>query len=310
MNTLFKRVLAVAIGILTLGMSAAYSQSVKDIERESLSAFTGIKLGGDFVLDLRYGTQYQAKVSTEELLAEYIQFDVSGGVLTVSMDERKVPAEVKRLFRGKNNAATFKLIVTMPQALRTLSLEDKAVLATVSELVVSPEGLDISLKENARIASFNITADRVNVKMERKAEAVLEVTADSLAVDMSGSASLDLTQHVSKVGYTLSYNANLVSGGETESMVLNAKGTSKAILNGRAPVVSYKVTNASNVNAVNLSTEEAHVEMSGLCTLTEAATQDIYINIGAGANLIFRNEPVIHILSVKNASITPYDKRK
>ena len=56
MNTLFKRVLAVAIGILTLGMSAAYSQSVKDIERESLSAFTGIKLGGDFVLDLRYGT--------------------------------------------------------------------------------------------------------------------------------------------------------------------------------------------------------------------------------------------------------------
>ena len=310
MNTLFKRVLAVAIGILALGATAAYSQSLKEIDQPSLSAFTGIKLGGDFVLDLRYGTQYQAKVSTEELLAEYIQFDVSGGVLTVSMDERKVPAEVKRLFRGKNNAATFKLVITMPQVLRSLSREDKAVLASVNELVVSPEGLDISLKENARIASFNITADRVNIKMERKAEATLEVTADSLSVDMAGSSSLELTQHVSKVGYALSYNANLVAGGETETLSLNAKGTSKAILNGRAPVTSYKVTNASNVNAVNLSSEEARVEMNGLCSLTEAATQDLYISIGSGANLIFRNEPVIHILSVKNASVTPYDKRK
>ena len=308
MRPLVYKILAVAIGILSLGYSAAFAQSPRDIEKNNLSVFTGITLGGEFTLEVKYGSQYAAKLTTEEMLADYVQFAVSDGKLSVSVDERKVPAEVKRLFRGKN-AATYRLIVTMPEGLRSVNLSDKAIFLSADDRVFHPEGVEIIAKENAKINTLKFTSDRVSVKMERKAEATLEVTCDSLDVDMSGSTNLTLTQHAEKVGYALAFNANLVVSGETESLSLSAKGTSKAILNGTAPVASFKVTNASNVNAVNLEVEEARVEMNGLCTLTQAATQDLYVNIGSGSTLVFKNEPTFHILNVKSASLTHYDKK-
>ena len=309
MKRLVYKILTVAIGILALGCSAALAQSLRDIDKQNLSAFNGITLGGDFTLEIRYGAQYSAKVTTEEMLADYVQVSVSSGKLEVTVDERKIPAEVKRLFRGKN-APTYRLVVTMPEGLRTLSLVDKAVLLSAEDRIVSPDGLDISMKENARIANFKFAADLVSIKMERKAEATLDVTCDSLTVDMSGSTSLTLDQQAGKVGYSLAFNANLVASGEASSLSISSKGTSKAILNGKAPIASFKVTNASNVNAVNLEVEEARVEMSGLCTLTEAATNDLFVNISSGSNLVFKNEPLIHLLNVKSASITPYDKKR
>ena len=309
MRPLVYKILAVVTGIFALGYSAAFAQSPRDIEKNNLSVFTGITLGGEFTLEVKYGSQYAAKLTTEEMLADYVQFSVSDGKLSVSVDERKVPAEVKRLFRGKN-AATYRLIVTMPEGLRTVNLSDKAIFLSSDDRVFHPENVEINVKENAKIGTLKFASDRVSVKMERKAEATLEVTCDSLDVDMSGSTNLTLIQHAEKVGYALAFNSNLVVSGETESLSLSAKGTSKAILNGTAPVASFKVTNASNVNAVNLEVEEARVEMNGLCTLTQAATQDLYVNIGSGSTLVFKNEPTFHILNVKSASLTPYDKKK
>jgi Protein of unknown function (DUF2807). len=309
MRPLVYKILAVSIGIFALGYSAAFAQSPRDIEKNNLSVFTGITLGGDFTLEVNYGSQYAAKLTTEEMLADYVQFSVSDGKLSVSVDERKVPAEVKRLFRGKN-AATYRLIVTMPEGLRAVNLSDKAIFLSADDRVFHPESVELNVKENAKIGTLKFTSDRVSVKMERKAEATLEVTCDSLDVDMSGSTNLTLIQHAEKVGYALAFNSNLVVSGETESLSLSAKGTSKAILNGTAPVASFKVTNASNVNAVNLEVEEARVEMNGLCTLTQAATQDLFVNIGSGSTLVFKNEPTFHILNVKSASLTPYDKKK
>lgn len=309
MKGLAYKILTLVIGIVALGGPVCSAQALRDVEKNNLSVFTGISLGGDFTLEVRYGAQYAARLTTEEMLADYVQFGVSGGQLSVTLDERKVPAEVKRLFRGKN-AATYRLIVTMPEGLRSLSLSDKAALLSVDDRIVHPEGIDISMKDNSRISTLICRTDRVNVKMERKSEANLEVTCDSLSVDMSGSSNLTLTQHAEKVGYTLAFNSNLVVNGETEHLSLSAKGTSKAILNGKAPVASFKVTNASNINAVNLEVEEARVEMSGLCTLTQAATRDLFVNLGSGSTLVFKNEPVFHILNIKSASLTPYDKKK
>jgi len=310
MKQLVFRILAIVIGMTALGCSIAGAQSLKEIEKDELAAFSAITLGGDFTLELHDGDEYAAKVTTEEMLAEYIRFTVADGTLTVTLDERNVPAEVKRLFRGKN-AATYRLEVTMPAALKRLTLNDKAILLTADDDVVSAEGLDIVMKDNARIAGFGISTGRVSFRMERKAEATVEVRCDSLDVQMSGSSSLTLKQEVRRAGYVLSYNASLVVDGEaSERMGVQTKGTAKAILNGRAPVVDYKVTNASNVNAVNLECEEAHAEMSGLCTLTQAAGRDLFVNIGSGATLVFLNEPSFHILGIKNASVTPYDKKK
>ncbi|MCR4860370.1 MAG: DUF2807 domain-containing protein [Bacteroidales bacterium] len=302
--------LALVIGTLTLGGPTAYSQTVRETVKDELSAFRNITLGGDFELELRYGKQYQARVEAEELLADYVLFSVSDGTLGVTLDERKVPTEVKRLFRGRNaTTPTFRVTVTMPESLSGLKLEDRATLVSADELVANPEGIDITVADNAVIKAFTVNSSRVGVKLERKAEAQMNVTCDSLDVQMAGTSSLTLTQHAAKSSYALSYNANLVSDGDAKALEITTKGASKAILNGIAGKVSYEMLNASNVNAVNLMADEARVEMSGMCSLTQAASEHLYVELSGGATLSFLNDPAVHVVRIKGSTMQPYDKK-
>ena len=92
MKGLAYKILTLVIGIVALGGPVCSAQALRDVEKNNLSVFTGISLGGDFTLEVRYGAQYSARLTTEEMLADYVQFGVSGGQLSVTLDERKVPA--------------------------------------------------------------------------------------------------------------------------------------------------------------------------------------------------------------------------
>ena len=310
MKRLIYSLLTISVCIFALGCPAASSQTVRETVKDELPAFRKIILGGDFQLELRYGKQYRAAVEAEELLADYVLFSVAENTLSVSLDERKIPTEVKRMFRGRNaTTPTFRVTVTMPESLSALRLEDRASLVSAEDLVADPDGIEISVVDNAVVKAFTFSASRVSVTMERKGEATMDVRCDSLDVQMSGNSRLTVTQHAGKASYALAFNANLQAGGEAERLFVNGKAASKAILNGRAATVSYKLINAANVNAVNLAAEEARVEMSGLCALTEAATGDLYVDLSSGASLTFLNDPRIHIVRVKGASFLPYDTK-
>ena len=90
-------------------------------------------------------------------------------------------------------------------------------------------------------------------------------------------------------------------------MDFSAKGSSKSILNGVVPAVSYQVSGMANVNAVALEAERAQVVMSGLCTLVQSASEELTVDLGTGASLSFQNQPAIRVVQIKNASMLPYE---
>ncbi|MBQ9659756.1 MAG: DUF2807 domain-containing protein [Bacteroidales bacterium] len=261
-------------------------------------------------MEIRYGKQYSARMGVEELFAEYVQFNVVDSTLTVSMDERRVPMEVKRLFRGKDAATpAFRLTVTMPETLRSLQLDERAELVQADDLVVDPSGIELRVTDNARVSAFQLDTRRVSLNMDKRAGAALTVRCDSLYAQVAGNASLKV-EHRSRVSEAeVAGAANLVVSGETQRLLLSAKGNSKSILNGSAPMVRYKLSGAANVNAVNLEAEVARAEQSGLTNLTQAAARDLYVDLSTGSTLVFLNDPAIHVLSVKNATILPYDRK-
>ncbi|MCR4823886.1 MAG: DUF2807 domain-containing protein [Bacteroidales bacterium] len=258
-------------------------------------------------MEIRYGKQFQARLDVEELFAEYVRFNVADSTLTVEMDERKIPMDVKKMFRGKDGAPAFRIIVTMPEYLRTLRLQDRAVLLGADDLVVAASGLDITVTDNARIASFSLGASRVYVGLDRKAEANMKISSDSLSVRLGGSASLTLEQHALSSAIDVSGTASLLLKGSAKSMDINAKGSSKSILNGVVPQLRYQVSGMANVNAVNLESEKARVTMSGLCTLVQAASDELEVDLSSGSTLSFLHSPAIRVLQVKNASMHPYE---
>lgn len=303
--------LLILTGMLCFGMSALRAQSVRETTRSELPAFSRIVLGGDFNMEIRYGKQYQARLGVEELFAEYVRFRVEDSTLTVFMDERRVPVEIKRLFRGKDSASpSFRLVVTMPETLRSLELTDRAVLLEADDLVVaSSSALELRATDNARIAGFAPGASRIRIDLDKRAAADLHANCDSLRVRLAGNASLTLEQHVLVSDIEISGGAELVLTGEAQRMDVQAKGFSKSILNGTAADVRYRLSGSTNVNAVNLETRIARSEQNGLCTLTQSASGDLYVDLAAGSTLVYLNDPAIHVLGVKNATLIPYDRK-
>lgn len=261
-------------------------------------------------MDIRYGKQYAATLGVENLLADYVLFSVMDSTLTVSLDERRVPAEVRKLYRGKDAATpTLNLVVSMPETLRLLRLEDRSVLLSADDLVVDPDGLRVEVTDQARVASFAFGSGCVDLNLDRKGSVKMNVTCDSLHVRQAGNSNLELTYHTQVCAFELNGSCSLAVAGETELMKLDSKGFSKSILNGKAPVVRYKLANSSQVNATMLEAGQAFVEMAGLGTLTQAASESLTVDLSGGATVYFLNDPAIHVLYLKNASLIPYDRK-
>lgn len=310
MKSLRNSVLHVIILLLSIVSFPLFGQSVRETVRDELPAFSRITLGGDFSMDIRYGKQYAATLGVENLLADYVLFSVMDSTLTVSLDERRVPAEVRKLYRGKDAATpTLNLVVTMPETLRLLRLEDRSVLLSADDLVVDPDGLRVEVTDQARVASFAFGSGCVDLNLDRKGSVKMNVTCDSLHVRQAGNSNLELTYHTQVCAFELNGSCSLAVAGETELMKLDSKGFSKSILNGKAPVVRYKLANSSQVNATMLEAGQAFVEMAGLGTLTQAASESLTVDLSGGATVYFLNDPAIHVLYLKNASLIPYDRK-
>lgn len=310
MKSLRNSALHVIILLLSIVSFPLFGQSVRETVRDELPAFSRITLGGDFSMDIRYGKQYAATLGVENLLADYVLFSVMDSTLTVSLDERRVPAEVRKLYRGKDaTTPTLNLVVTMPETLRLLRLEDRSVLLSADDLVVDPGGLRVEVTDQARVASFAFGSGCVDLNLDRKGSVKMNVTCDSLHVRQAGNSNLELTYHTQVCAFELNGSCTLAVAGETELMKLDSKGFSKSILNGKAPVVRYKLANSSQVNATMLEAGQAFVEMAGLGTLTQAASESLTVDLSGGATVYFLNDPAIHVLYLKNASLIPYDRK-
>ena len=293
---------------VSLVCAPLFGQSVRETVHEDLPAFHSIELGGDFALDIEYGKQYRMRLSVEELFADYVMFSALDSTLAVTLDERRVPTEVRRLFRGKE-APVFRVSVTMPETLRSLELDGRSVLLSADDLVVDPDSFELRVTDNARVASLAFGSGRVALTLDKKADVDMSVTCDSLSVSLAGTADLDLTHHTQVSAFETSGSSTLAVKGETGLLKLNSRGFSKSILNGEAPVVRYKLANSSQVNATLLEAKRAFVGMSGLGSLTQAASEELSVDLSAGATVYFLNDPAIRVIYLKNASLIPYDRK-
>ena len=293
---------------VSLVCAPLFGQSVRETVHEDLPAFHSIELGGDFALDIEYGKQYRMRLSVEELFADYVMFSALDSTLAVTLDERRVPTEVRRLFRGKE-APVFRVSVTMPETLRSLELDGRSVLLSADDLVVDPDSFELRVTDNARVASLAFGSGRVALTLDKKADVDMSVTCDSLSVSLAGTVDLDMTHHTQVSAFETSGSSTLAVKGETGLLKLNSRGFSKSILNGEAPVVRYKLANSSQVNATLLEAKRAFVEMSGLGSLTQAASEELSVDLSAGATVYFLNDPAIRVIYLKNASLIPYDRK-
>ena len=302
MNRLIYKFLIIFIGIYTLGYVPVRAQE--------MPAFNRISLGGDFALDLRYGKQFRVQMDVEELFSDYVLLAVEDSVLNISVDERRVPGDIRRLYRGRDAVQpVFRVSVTMPEVLSYLRLSGRSILASADDLVFDPDEFALRATDNATTASFFVRSGRVSLDMDKKSDVTMRSDSDTLFVRMAGNSNLNLERKTETTVINTVANVSLQMEGETEEMEVHMKGTSKAILNGVAGRTSFDLLNSANVNAISLDCREAWAVMNGICTLSLSVREDLYVDLNHGASLYFLDEPDVHVQYIKNSSLMPYSRK-
>ncbi len=268
-------------------------------------------MGGSFVVSLVEGDSYGVSMDVSEEFSEFMAADIVDSVLVLSVDEKKDLSEIWKQFRGRNAPSpVFRAVVTTPRVLKTLSLGGNAVLDSLGN-VLDSAAVSLSIKDNATATGLSVHSSSVSLTLSKKARADMSVVCDTARVTVSGSSDLRLGCSASSLAeLDLGSNASLVFVGECGRISVVSNGTSKAILNGSAPYALYRIGGSSSVNALNLKVKDANIDMSGICSLKQAASDWLFVSIRNGASLTYDGDPQFKIAGVRNASIMRYREEK
>ena len=290
-----------AAGILSLTQAAAQTTQ----KQQTFESFSGINISGDFQVTLTPGTEYAVTLTVDEAIMPHVQCFVTSGVLTVSVG--KLPKEVKKLFKGKNKP-TYILVVTAPQ-LGNIALKDNVTLMTTNNFTAGALRLDLTGKSQIRHLTVEDAAS-ADIIMSKNAIADLTLDANQVNVEMSGSAQLRLNYNVESLKIQSKNSALIAANGEAGQTTIVADGSSKISLTGLSEEnIDVKGGGSANIDCLKLETRRANIVLTG-ATLVEAAKEEISVDLSGKSTLIFDNDPVVKVVSIRTSTMTRHSAAK
>ena len=299
-----KRLITISLGIITSLIAFGQAKSLDF----TFGKFDSISVDNGFEVTIMKGSENKVNLQVEAPYAQFVTAGVNGSTLDIKVDEKSVPADVKKQYKGKN--PVFTATITMKEPLCALTLKGSSVLASGQTFVNDGNNITITVSDNAKVDGLKVMSKSLELKLDKKGTAIVDFTGEKVVATTSGGSNLDLTRVAKIDNFTVEGSSDFVVRGETEEVTLTSKGNSKSVLNGKSTSAAYTVGGTSNVNAINMENRLTSVAMNGLCTVTEAATDSLKVNLSAGSKLVFNNDPTFIIENVKASSIVKYSSKE
>ena len=248
---------------------------------------------------------YSAKFKVNDAFESYVQCYVKAGTLYIGVDDKSIPKEVKKSFKGKNSDDPVLEATVYVPSLKAVTLSDNCTFScdkdinapkftlelsgtsSVSNLNIhAGESAVITVSKKAKLSSVNVKAeDKVTVNAEGNASAVLEYSAKTLEVNNSGSAELAIN-------------------GQAETASVSTAGSAKLSLSGKANTLNVTGKGGSSkIDAVSVSVDDVAVSLDG-AELTVTPGMNLSLDLGKGASVCYSGDPKIKIVKIQNASVT------
>ena len=326
MKTLIHKLFTVLTCTFAFACVQAYAQANNyELETKTLpvSEFTSVSAEDDFEVTLLRGPQ-SVKVTSYRDLMPYIQVYVRGKVLYVTFDERSVPKDVKKQYKGRGaNEPVYRVVVSLTE-LNGITLGNNATLVS-SDTFISNNRFDMNLADKAQVKSLELQAASVSVSMKKNAQAVMTLTADKkLEVSTDGNANLKLTATAPEMQLDAAGSSDciLVANSEnaalsmvgssdmtatlkTKKAVLKTSGSSELILSGEAESLEVQGEKSSNIDAAGFTTKTLDVNMSGTSKVNVAVTDSITATLIGGSALYYTGTPAIKIGKIIKSTLAP-----
>ena len=300
-----KLIVCALIAACLFGLDAGAAVKQSSI---NLPSFRSLKVSGSFAVSLVRGSDFRALVSVEEAYTDYIICTVKDNVLNLEIDERRVPSEVKRQFRGKGSPdPVFSAVIYVPELVQSVTLTDKSVLHNTDD-VFDKSKVVFELKDNASVKSLDLSSQEVRISLQNKSMADFKISCKQLDAQTANSSFLSMDETSAESVYSLYGSSKIIAKSRGTSVTVNTKNNATMTLVGSADTVSYNLSGTSEVNAVDFEVPDAKVTMTSVCTLSEAAYRNLTLNLNGGSTLYFYNDPQVRIESIKSSTVSRMDK--
>jgi len=324
------KLLLLVTGIFTLSAVASAQQVATyttQLEEKSLPVgeFATVNVVDDFEVTLTKGS-YGVKVSTDKVLAPYVQVYVRSKTLYISYDEKSVPKDVKKLFKGRNAPKPiFRAIVYLPQ-LNGLQLSNNAsVYATDS---FNGSSFRLEMTDKAQLKSLTLECTEASLNLKKNAQATLQVTTQTQTeVNLDNNANLKLSCNASNLALVSNGNADLLMTGDctnaalkllgssdtetsltvAEQLKLEASGSAALKLSGNMPVPQMELTadKGCKLDATQFSAQNLVANMSGNARIDIAVEENLNATLVGGSALYYSGTPAITIGKIIKSTLAP-----
>ena len=322
MKNLFSKLLCLAV-LASAFAFPSRAQFVNHLEESTLPVgeFTMVSASGDFEVTLSKGS-YGVRLTTDKNLTPYVQVYVRSNTLYLTYDEKSVPKDIKKLYKGKNaSQPVFRAVVSMPQ-LNGIELDDNVILSSAEAFYGSD--IVISLTDKAQIRNLTVQGNSITVNMKKNAQAALTLTADKkMEVTTDDKAILKLAEKAREITLNAKGSSDNALSGEgeilnlnlsekttsnvshrTKNAVLNVGGSSKLILTGTGEYLEVKGGKNAEVEAVAFPVKTMKAELDG-GKVNVAVEKEMNVTLLGGSSLFFTGSPTLIVNKIVKSTLAP-----
>ena len=322
MKNIFNKLLCLAV-LASAFAFPSRAQFVNHLEETTLPVgeFTMVSANGDFEVTLSKGS-YGVRLTTDKNLTPYVQVYVRSNTLYLTYDEKSVPKDIKKLYKGKNaSQPVFRAVVSMPQ-LNGIALDDNVILSSAEAFYGSD--VVITLTDKAQVRNLTVQGNSITVDMKKNSQAALTLTADKkMEVTTDDKAILKLAEKAREITLNAKGNSDNALSGEgeilnlnlsekttsnvshrTKNAVLNVGGSSKLILNGSGEYLEVKGGKNAEVEAVAFPVKTMKAELDG-CKVNVAVEKELNVTLLGGSSLFFTGSPTLIVNKIVKSTLAP-----
>ncbi len=291
-----------AAAVLILASAFSGSAQTRTIERE-YSPFDGVEASNGFKVSVIKNDSYSVKINVDDALESYVQCYVKSNVLYINLDDKNIPKELKKQYKGKNSEEPTLVAYVYVPVLNSLTLNDNCKFiesgtisaekfslkltgsTVISNLSIVAKSAEFSVDKNAKLNSLIVkTEGDVTVNGDGKGSVILQCTSRNLTVNGGGSSKIK------------------VNGDVENKIVVNTTGSSKTDISGRSENVTIK-GKGGEVDVTGVSSEVVTASFSGASALV-SPSKTLELDLGKGADLKYLGNPEIRIIKIQNASVS------
>ena len=301
MKPLFNRIITLAVLVAASSLSA-FSQT-RVIEHD-LSPFDAIDAENGFKVSIVKSDLYGVKLTVDDALESYVECYVKAGTLHISMDDKNIPKDVKKLYKGRNSGDPTLIAVVYMPILKSLTLSDEAEFynsgnlsgdsfnltmsgsSKTSDLKIISKNVNINIGKNAKLSNANVTAEgNLTVTVDGKSVSSLVCAAENLSLSIAGSSEVNVNGIIEKKATVATAgSAKATMSGSANDLEINGKSTT------------------SKVDASLFKVENAVITVTG--TFVDIApSNNLELDLGKASEVSYSGDPAIKIVKIQNSSV-------